>query len=167
MAAGDTLLIFAPLQNEAPSSAYATIDLRNLHFVLDFDDTTEEAAVFSGILPRNYGGSGITIYIHYAMSSAESGDVIWTAAVERIGDGQQNIDSDGFASSQSSGAITVPGTSGLVDVCTIAFTDGAQIDSLAVGEAFRLKISRDADNASDTATGDAELLAIEIRETAS
>ena len=37
------------------------------------------------------------------------------------------------------------------------------MDSVAVGEAFRLKITRDA--ASDDATGDAEILAVEIRET--
>jgi len=167
MAAGDSLIVFGPYQNEPPSSAYATLDLRNLHPVLDFDDTTEEAAVFAGVLPRHYAGGGITVYLHYAMSSATSGNVVWTAAIERVGDGQQDIDSDGFAAAQSSGAVAVPGTSGHVDICTIAFTDGAQMDSLAVGEGFRLKIARDADNASDTATGDAELVAIEVRETAS
>jgi hypothetical protein len=36
------------------------------------------------------------------------------------------------------------------------------MDSLAAGEAFRLRVTRDA--ASDTATGDAELLAVVLRE---
>ena len=46
---------------------------------------------------------------------------------------------------------------------SIAFTDGVDMDSVAAGERFRIKITRDA--ASDTATGDAELTGIEIRET--
>ena len=163
MASGDTLLIFTPLNNEPPSSNHATLDLRNLHPVLDFDDTTNESAVFSAVMPRHYGGSGITVYIHYAMTTATSGDVDWDGAFERIGDQQQDIDSDGFAAVQSVDNTTVPGTSGNVDIVSVAFTDGAQMDSVAVGEGFRLKITRDA--ASDTATGDAELLFVEIKET--
>ena len=165
MAAGDTLLILGPYHNEPPATNYATLDLRNLHPVLDFDVTTEEFAVFTTVMPRNYAGGGLTVYIHYAMTGAVADDVIWQAAFERIGDQQQDIDSDGFAAAQSSGAVTVPDTSGLVDICTVAFTDGAQMDSVAVGESFRIKINRDADNVADTATGDAELVVIEIRET--
>jgi len=45
----------------------------------------------------------------------------------------------------------------------VAFTDGAQMDSVAVGELFRIKVTRDA--ASDDAAGDAELHAVEIKET--
>ena len=163
MASGNTLAIFLPLANEPPSSNYATLDMNNVHPVLDFDATTNESAVFSGIMPRNYSGGGLTVYIHYAMTSANSGDIDWDVAFERIGDQQQNITSDSFATVQSVDNTTVPGTAGLVDIVSIAFTNGAQMDSIAVGEAFRLKITRDA--ASDTATGDAELVAIEIKET--
>lgn len=164
MASGNTLLIFTPQANEPPSSNYATLDIRNGHRVLDFDDATDEAAVFKAVLPRNYAGGGLTVYLHYAMTNATSGDVVLTAAFERIGDGQQDIDSDGFASAQTA-TVTVPGTSGHVDIAAITFTDGAQIDSLAVGEAFRLKITRDANAGGDTAAGDLELVAVEIKET--
>lgn len=163
MATGDTLLVFTPLHNEPPATNYATFDTRNGHPALDFDDTTNESAVFTAVLPRSYGGGGVTVYLHYAMTSATSGDVDWDAAFERIGDQQQDIDADGFAAVQSVDNTTVPATSGLVDIVTIAFTDGAQMDSVAAGEAFRLKITRDA--ASDTAVGDAELIAVEIKET--
>jgi hypothetical protein len=54
-------------------------------------------------------------------------------------------------------------TSGNVDIVNVTFTDGADMDSVAVGEGFRMKITRDA--ASDTATGDAELRFVEIKET--
>jgi hypothetical protein len=163
MASGDTLCIFTPLHNEPPSSNPATLDTRNQHPVLDFDASTNESAVFSSVMPRIYGGGGVTVYLHYAMSAATSNDIDWDAAFERIGDQQQDIDSDGFAAVQSVDNTTVPGTSGLVDIVSVAFTNGAQMDSIAVGEGFRLKVTRDA--ASDTATGDAELLFVEIKET--
>jgi len=163
MASGDTLLIFTPLHNEPTATVMAVPDRRNQHPVLDFDDAENWSAVFSAIMPRNYDGSGVTVYIHYAMSTAESGNIDWDAAFERIGDQQQDIDSDGFEPVQSVDDITVPGNSGDVDIVSIAFTNGAQMDSIAVGEAFRLKITRDA--VSDTASGDAELLKVEIKET--
>lgn len=163
MSSGDTLLIFHPHNNEPPNASYATFDTRNSHPVLDFDDSANEDAVFTGILPRSYSGNGITVYIHYAMSSATAGDVDWDVAFERIGDQQQDIDADGFAAAQSVDNTTVPGTSGLVDIVSIDFTHGAQIDSIAVGESFRIKVTRDA--VSDTAVGDAELVMVELKET--
>ncbi len=84
-------------------------------------------------------------------------------SIERIGDQVQNIDSDGFAAVNSVDNTVVPGTSGLVDIVNVAFTDGADMDSLAVGEGYRVKVTRDA--VSDTAAGDAELRFVEIKET--
>lgn len=163
MASDDTLLTFHPYNNEPPASNYATLDIRNQTPVLDFDDSTNESAVFSGVMPRAYAGGGLTVYLHYAMSSATSGDVDWDVAFERIGDAQQDIDSDSFAAVNSVDNTTVPGTSGHVDIVSVAFTNGADMDSVAVGEKFRIKVTRDA--ASDTASGDAELVAVEIKET--
>lgn len=164
MAASETLTILQPQMNEPPASNYATLDARNAHLVLDFDDTTNESAVFSCIMPQNYAGGGLEVYVHYSMTSATSGDVDIDVAFERIGTGQQDVDSDGFAAVQSADDQTVPGTSGHVGVVQVNFTDGAEMDSVAAGEKFRLKITRDA--ASDTASGDLELHGIEIREAA-
>ena len=163
MASGDTLIVFGVYDNEPPSSNFATIDERNYHKVLDFDASTNESAVFSSAMPRHYDGGGVTVYIHYAMSSAESGDIDWDVAFERVGDQQQDIDSDSFADVNSIDNTTVLGTSGNVDIVNVTFTDGADMDSVAVGEYFRIKVTRDA--ASDTASGDAELIKVEIKET--
>jgi len=164
MASGDTLIIFMPYNNEPPSSNYATLDTRNLHPCLDFDATTNESAVFSAVMPQSYAGTtGVTVYLHYAMTSATTNTVDWDVSFERIGDQQLDIDSDSFAAVNSVDDTTVPGTSGNVDVVSVAFTDGADMDSVAAGELFRIKVTRDA--ASDDATGDAELYAVEIRET--
>lgn len=164
MATGNTLLTLSPLMASFPSSNPATPDLRNGHPVLDFDDTTQETVYFDNlILPRHYGGGGITVYLHHAASSATSGTIGWDVALERIGDGQQDLDADGFATAQTVTAATVPATSGHVDIVNVAITDGANMDSVAAGEAFRLRIRRDVAN--DTAAGDAELFGVEIKET--
>ena len=166
MASGETLFPFHPFNNEPPSSNPATPDLRNQHPVLDFNDTTDEEAVFSGIMPQAYSDGGITVLIHYSATTATSGNVVWQVALERVGDQQQDVDSDDFAAFQSSGAVAVPSTSGLVDIISINFSSGAQMDSVTAGEKFRLKARRDADDtsATDSVSGDIELHAVEIRE---
>ena len=163
MASGDTLCRFTPLHNEPVASNGATIDLRNLRPRLDFDASTNESAVFSDIMPQNYGGGGVTVFIHYSMSSAEANTVDWDVSFERVGDQQLDTDSDSFAAVNSVDNTTVPATSGFVDIVSIAFTDGADMDSVAAGEEFRIKITRDATN--DDAAGDGELAKVEIRET--
>lgn len=166
MASGDTLVVFGVLENEPPSSNFASIDTRNLQPCLDFDASTDESAIFSGVLPRNYAGGGITVRLYWAATSATSGTCRWSVAVERQADEAQDLDSDGFATANTAGA-TAPGTSGALQYTDIAFASGAEMDSLAVGERFRLKVTRDADGTSgtDDMTGDAELFAVEIRET--
>lgn len=163
MATGDSLLVFRPQDSEPLTSNSATFDTRNSHPALDFDDTTNESAVFRAVMPQHYDAGGVTVYLHYAMTTAESGDIDWDVAFERIGDQQQDIDSDSFAAVNSVDNTTVPATSGNVDIVSVAFTDGVDMDSVAAGELFRLKVTRDA--VSDTASGDAELVAVEIRET--
>ncbi len=164
MATGDTLLLLTPNNNVPPVFNYATLDTRNQHLVLDFDPGTNESAIFTAIMSQQYSAAtGITVYIHYSMTTATSGDIDWDVSFERIGDQQLDIDSDNFAGVQSIDNVTVPGTSGYVDIVSIAFTNGAQMDNIAIGELFRIRVTRDA--VSDTGAGDAELHMIEIRET--
>lgn len=168
MASGDPMAVFLPYANEPPAAAFATLDLRptSLHPVLDFDGATDEEAVWTGVLPSNYGGSGLDVNIFWAATSATSGNVRWQAAFERMDASSLDIDADSFAAFQSAGGVP-PGTNGQIIKTTVAFTDGAQMDSLAAGEMFRLKIRRDADGTSgtDDQTTDMELLAVYIEET--
>ena len=164
MASGDSLCKWHPSNNEPPVNNYATLDTRNSRPCLDFDAAANEDAVFSDVMPRHYAGTtGVTVYIHYAMSTAEALTIDWDAAFERGGDQDFNVDGDGFAAVNSVDDTTVPGTSGLVDIVSIAFTDGADMDSVTAGDGFRLKITRDA--VSDDAVGDSEMFWLELRET--
>ena len=164
MASGDSLVTFTPQANMPPSSNYATLDTRNSHLVLDFDASTNESAVFGGVLPRHYAGGGITATFVWMASTATSGVCVWNGAIERHQASTDDLDSDSFAAAQAASG-TAPGTSGQVLYTAITFSSGANMDSLAAGESFRLKVTRDAANVSDTMTGDAELLRIELRET--
>lgn len=162
MASGDTLLIITPYNNEPPAAAYATLDLRNYHPVLDFDAAADESAVFTAIMPRNYAGGGVTVYLHWVSTdTTDTNHCFWDAAFERISG--QDTDADGFAAVQSNDTTHPNATSGIETVTEIPFTNGAQMDSVVAGDIFRLKITRDAVN--DNMAGDAELLGIEIKET--
>ena len=163
MATGNTLLILTPHQAELPTANPGLFSARNQHPIVSL--TVTDIVIFSFVMPRHYAGGGITVYLHYAMASAEANDIRLDTTFERIGDGQQDLDADGFdATGVDGGEITVPGTSGLVDIIANVHSDGARLDSLAVGEAGRLKITRTAATGTD-ATGDLELIAVELKET--
>lgn len=164
MATGNVLAVFTAHANEPPASAAATPDRRNTMLVLDFDDSTDESAVFPGALSDAYGGGGLTVTLVWMATSATTGNVVWNVQVERHEDDAVDLDSDSFAAAQAATGTTAS-ASGEVQYTNVTFTDGAQMDSLAAGESFRLKVTRDADNGSDTMTGDAELLRVIVRET--
>lgn len=166
MASGDTLAVFMPLANEPPAASYATLDLRNAHPVLDYDAAADEIGIVTGVLPRNYAGGGLTVSLHWTASTDNNvaHACVWEVSFEAISG--LDIDGDGFAAIQFDHGHP-NGTCGIETVTPIAFTNGAQMDNLAVAGAFRMKISRDADSTNDTddMTGDAELLAVEVKET--
>jgi hypothetical protein len=166
MASGQVMGIFSAGDHVPPSTSYATLDTRNGHLVLDFDGTADEETVFPSVLPSAYAGGGLTVDCWCALSSATSGSFRIQAAFERMDVSSLDIDADSFASFQSAGG-TAPGTSGQFVKVSITFTSGANMDSLAASEAYRLKIRRDADGTSgtDDITTDLELLRTIVRET--
>lgn len=165
MASGNTLAIFTPGHHEPPASNYATLDTRNSIFVLDYDPTTEETACFRGVLPSNYAGGGLTLDVYWMATSATTGAVVWGGSIEREVEGGTDLDADSFATEQNSSASNANGTSGILSKATITFTSGANMDSLAAGEPFRLKIARKVADGGDTMTGDAELHSLHLKET--
>jgi len=166
MPSGDTLAIFFPLQSEPPATVFATFDSRNGVMVADFDDTVDEHLEFAGFMPRFYSDLGITVTIGWMATDTTVGpdDCIWDVAFKSVSDDLDDLDSKAFASPQSVTS-TEASASGEVKYETIAFTNGAQMDSIAAGEYFRMDVNRDASNVSDDLVGDAELVFVEIRET--
>lgn len=163
MASGDMLAVVTALANEPPSSNYATLVQRNGHWLLAFDAGTDESAVFTLVMPDHYGGNGIDVSLRWAAATATSGNCIWDVAIERINDDVQDIDSDSFAAANSVTAAAAS-ASGELSYDSVTFSDGADMDSVAAGDVYRIKITRDADNASDTMAGDAQLKAVYVTE---
>jgi len=167
MASGDTLVVFTPLQGEPPASNYATYDTRNGVAVLDFDDTTDESIEFAGFMPQHYAGTtGITVTVGWMATTATGDTISLDVAFKSISDDADDIDSKSFAAANNANP-TAASATGEVDYVAITFTDGADMDSVAAGEYFRMKVTRDANGttSTDDMSGDMELVFVEIKET--
>lgn len=169
MASGDTLLKFEALGGIPPASNAATIDeitaTTGIRLVLDFDQAVDETILWQDIMPAHYGGGGLTIEIWGAMDTANTTDsVVLDAALERVEAGVDLGGANDFAAVNSVTQVAND-TQDALFKSTITFTNGADMDSVVADDAFRFKLTRDANNASDTAAGDFQLLAIHVKET--
>jgi hypothetical protein len=134
------------------------------HPIWNFDTTTQEHLDFHGYL-QSYGGGGITVTIVWS-SNTVAGTVVWEGMWMSFTDDTDVLTTGSYSTAVESGTLSGPTTVGdkpLYD--TIAFTDGAQIDSLANGEWFNFRLSRAPANAGDTKADDAYVLGIVIKET--
>jgi hypothetical protein len=155
-----TYATFTAPANQPTASAFARLDTRNSIAVLDFTDTSTESAVFVGVIPEAASlGSGLIVSLRWMATTATSGDVRWSVAWEKS---NTDLDSDSFDTATAA-TVTTNGTSGIVTVTNITCTT---IDSLAAGDLFRLRVQRIGGDGADTMTGDAELVAVEIRSAA-
>lgn len=163
---GQTLATFFPRSNEPPSSNYATLSVRNGHPILVFPDAVVYVAVFTGILPASYGGGGLTVEIEWMCSTTSTNKVCFGGYIERMDVGSTDYDSDSYASEQiDTTGVAANATSGITSKTTLTFTSGANMDSLAAGDTFRLKIARETGQANDTNTGDIQVVAVRVKET--
>lgn len=163
MASGDTLVTFIPLGASTPATVFATFNVRNNHPILEFDAATEWSCYFEGFLPSTYAGGGLTVTLHWLGATATTGDVKWGSSVERLDSGTDE-DADSFAAEQT-GTTTTSGTSGAPVTTAITHSSGANMDSLAASEPFRLKIARKAADVADTMTGNAQIIRVIVKET--
>jgi hypothetical protein len=146
-----------PMTSQPPGSSFATLDTRNSIAVLDFDADAAEAITWVDVMPEGADlTSGLKIRLHWTATTATSGNCVWSVALERL---NTDIDSDSFDTAQT-GTGAANGTSGIPTVTEITITT---IDSIIAGDGYRLKVSRVATDGSDTMTGDAELICVEVR----
>jgi len=135
--------------------------VRGTHAVWAFDDVTDEQIILHGYMPESYAAGNIDVSLQWAGDGVTTGDVVWNVEWERVDTGL-DLDADSFATAQTA-TTTTSGTDGATVVTTITFTQ-AQADSVAAGERFRLRVTRDADNGSDTMAADAQVIGVWIEE---
>lgn len=161
-----TRVIFIPFSAEFPASNFPQLTLSNQRPVLAFDAATDEACYWTGVAPQGLTGA-LTLVVTYAMASATTGTIGLQAQIEAITDGDAT-DTDAttsFDAVNNSASTTVPGTAGYIDQISITLTNA---DSLAAADYMRVSLNRDADGSAitDSATGDALVLVIELRDAA-
>lgn len=150
--------VFAPVQRKQSSAASPA----PAWFEALMDASTVEALHWAFQMPGNYSSAPV-IRITYKMASATSGNIIMEAHLAAVSDGDAtDTDAKAFAAVNTSATTAVPGTAGYIDQLTISLTNA---DSVAANDWVVLRIARDADNASDTATGDLELIGVSLEYT--
>lgn len=152
-----TTTIRVPSDANFPSTGAAGLSKVNDEFVLTFDDSTSEDAIFELIAPSDWASGTLSARIHYNMASATTGNVVWEVSIEAIAEGE----SVAAASYDTANSLTdaVQGTAANLGIATITCSNK---DSVASGEKVRVRVRRAGGNGSDSATGDAYLRRLEL-----
>lgn len=126
---------------------------------LCFDASTEEQCCWQvPYWPADYVSTP-TAKITYKMASATTGGVAFEVRLAAISDADA-ADADAKALGTANvGTDTVPGTAGYENTVSFALTNA---DSVAVGDFVVVYLNRDPAHASDTATGDAQVVGFAI-----
>jgi hypothetical protein len=128
---------------------------------LAFDAATDQACAWTFVAPQGITGT-LTAILHLIMASATTSSTYWQAQVEAVTPGDAtDLDAGTSFDTANSGNAAVPATAGYLHTVSITLTNA---DSIAAGDLVRLRLNRDADNASDGAAGNALLLACEFRD---
>lgn len=150
---------FVPQDAVPAASNYATFDaIAGTNFVvpcLDFDASTDESVYFF-FNALDYASGNLTVQVQWYADTASSGDVVWGAQLACItpNTDSQDIETKAFGSANTATDSHLGTTNQRLHSVDITLSN---TDSIAAGDYCVLKIYRDADNGSDTMTGDASL----------
>lgn len=127
-----------------------------------FDASTVEYMDFLCQL-SGYGGGGLTFTLPWSAANAATGDVQWEMAIRALPDDAEDIDGS-HTYAFNSVVDAAPSASGEVAYPTVAFTDGADMDSWADGELAIVRVRRNTAGSDDMAN-DAQLWGLIGKET--
>lgn len=127
---------------------------------LAFDASTDEA-VFFVFRAVSYGSGNLTVTLDWYADTASSGDVVWSAAIAAItpDTDTQDIETDSLATANTVTDSHLGTTNQRLHRASITVSN---LDSLAADDYVVLQILRDADNGSDSLTGDAVLVRVTV-----
>lgn len=126
---------------------------------LAFDASTEEAA-FVRFRASHYGSGNLTVDFDWYADTATSGAVVWGAAIAAITPGDsQDVETDSLATAATTTTSHLGTTGQQLHRTSVTVSS---LDSLAADDHVAMWFYRDADNGSDTMTGDAILVGLTV-----
>jgi len=146
-----------PTAANAPELGFTSTSNRPF---LVFDAGTDQKAVWQFRLPDDYVGTP-ELHVIWGADTATTGNVVWAAEVMKLTPNTDttDADTDGYDTANTNTDAHDGTTAGRLHTATITLTNE---DSMAAGDYVAIRVSRDADNASDTMAGDAFVHAIEF-----
>lgn len=163
MASGNPVVL--QLQRMPPATSFATPAVINGASTpaerINVWNFADAAAAYLDILCvlKGYAGGGLTLKLFWA-ASVNTNNCVWQAAIRRVQDDAEDLDTTAQTYDYNTVTAAAPSAIGEISYDTITFTDGADMDSLADGEQFILRILRDPAHASDNLGGTAQLLGL-------
>jgi hypothetical protein len=166
MASGSSLFPFNVIEVSGPTATYLTPTIYgalNLP-ILQYPNTLSNPMEFVFVMPQFYSGGGLTILLNWLAETATSGNVRWKVSFSRLNPGNQNLSTPAFSTAVVSGTVAVPGTTGVGGQTIVTVTNGSQMDNVAAGDQFLMKVERD-NTVGSNAAGLVDLMSGELRET--
>jgi asparagine N-glycosylation enzyme membrane subunit Stt3 len=150
-----------PFAAEFPASGMPQLTLVNRRPALAYDAANMELAYWTLPVPSGLT-TPVSVNITYAMASATTGGIALGVTVEAITDGD-TLDTDTANSFDANNVVSVaavPGTAGYIDQVLIPLTNN---DGMAYADLVRIGLFRVVADAADTASGDLQVYAVELR----
>jgi uncharacterized cupin superfamily protein len=136
---------------------------RNSHPTLDYDDTTDEAAVWERVVSKDYSGGNVIFDVDCVAATATTGNAVIGIEVERLNAGGHDIDTDSWATQKLSSATAVPGTSGVIFRITVTLSN-SEADSIAAGDGVRYRVQAKPTDGGWSMSGDLQVLKVNVRQ---
>mgnify|MGYP001251329077 CR=1 FL=1 len=176
MASGDLLFqlpvgtLHPPATSGAAFTAIAGASSPAERFVVAAFDSTTVEYLDSDVLtmPDSYSGGGLTVKVVTGASATAGGTdgYVYGAALRRIADDAEDLDTTAHTYDfNDSAEIQPPSAVGETSVDNITFTSGADMDSVAAGDQFVIRVRRNTGATDDTLGEDTYLHAVVIYET--
>jgi len=129
-------------------------DTNHSYYVLDYDAGTDESAFWHFVMPDSYDGGNINVTLYW-LAAATSGNAVLAVQTAGVADGESYDAALGSAQSVTDAA---KASANQLNTATVtAFSPG-----WSDGDEIIFKVFRDADNASDTMSGDLRLVKAKI-----
>lgn len=159
----NVVLEFDPAAAHMLSTAFPALVRNGTNFpvtALAYDAATDEAAFWS-FRAINYASGNLTVDIDWYADTATSGDVIWDVQIAAITPNAdtQDVETDALATVNSVTDTHLGTTGQRLHRCSVTLSN---LDSLAAEDDVWMRVARDANNASDTMTGDAFLVKVTV-----